>query len=77
MTGFIISTACENVSIGTMSACCQYVSLAGSWCREAMQRLTEAVEDYRQASVLDPKSIEAQSKLAVADKQLLSASVPP
>ena len=41
-----------------------------------MQRLTEAVEDYRQARVLDPKSIEAQSKLASADKQLLSAPTP-
>ena len=39
-----------------------------------MQRLTEAVEDYQQASVLDPKSKDAQSKLTSAKK--LSASAP-
>ena len=36
-----------------------------------MQRLAEAVEDYQQARVLDPKSTEAQSKLASANKQLV------
>ena len=38
-----------------------------------MQRLGEAVEDYQQATVLDPKSKEAQSKL-VSAKQAMSAS---
>lgn len=41
-----------------------------------MERLAEAVEDYQQASVLDPRSSEVQSKLTSAKKRLVSASAP-
>ena len=41
-----------------------------------MGHLAEAVEDYTQATVLDPRSKDAQNKLASAKEQILSASTP-
>lgn len=40
------------------------------WCREAMNRLQEAIEDYKEAIVLEPKSKEALSKLSSVEQKL-------
>ena len=40
------------------------------WCREAMNRLQEAIEDYKEAVVLEPKSKEALSKLSSVRQKL-------
>ena len=45
-------------------------------CREAMDRLLEAIQDYKEAIVLEPKSKEAQSKLASARQKLAAGAEP-
>ncbi len=43
-------------------------------CREAMNRLREALEDYREAIVLEPKSKEAQNKVSSAEQKLAAGN---
>lgn len=41
-----------------------------------MERLLEAIQDYKEAIVLEPKSKEAQSKLASARQKLAAGAEP-
>ena len=43
-------------------------------CREAMNRLHEAIADYNEALALEPKSKEAKSKLLSAEQRLAEGS---